>query len=74
MVFFQSSLCNGNNVFTDTQMKLPDSAFNIDVKSAHTFQDPIIFWEVVALQRDAEINKTPCTFSSKRYQYYAMLF
>ena len=37
MVFFQKSLCNGNNVFTDTQMKLPDSAFNIDVKSARTF-------------------------------------
>ena len=36
MVFFQTSLFNGNHVFTDMQMKLLDSAFNIDVKNAHT--------------------------------------
>ena len=37
-------------------MKLPDSAFNIDVKSAHTF-----YILIIILQRGSEIKKTPCT-------------
>ena len=41
-------------------MKLPDCAFNIDVKSAFTFWDPIILSGVTACQRGAEIKKTPC--------------
>ena len=42
-------------------MKLPDCAFNIDVKSAFTFLDPIILKRVTACQRGGKIKKTPCT-------------
>ena len=40
-------------------MKLPDCAFNIDVKSAFTFWDPIILLGVTACQRGAGIKKHP---------------
>ena len=48
-------------------MKLPDCAFNIDVKSAFTFCDPIILLGVTACQRGAEIKKTPCTLHVSTY-------
>ena len=38
-------------------MKLPDCAFNINVKSAFTFWDPIILFGVTSCQRGAEIKK-----------------
>ena len=38
-------------------MKLPDSEYNIDVKSAHTFQNPIILRGVMPRQDRAEIKK-----------------
>ena len=59
MVIFQCSLFNENNVFTYIWMKLPDCAFNIDVKSAFTFWDPIFLLGVTACQRGAEIKKRP---------------
>ena len=40
-------------------MKLPDCAFNIDVKSAFTFLDPIFLLGVMAGQRGGRIKKLP---------------
>ena len=36
--FSKSSLFNRNNIFIYIQMKLPDSAFNIDVKNVILFK------------------------------------
>ena len=40
-------------------MKLPDCAFNIDVKSAFNFLDPLFLLGVTVCQRGAEIKKHP---------------
>ena len=58
-VIFQGLPCNRNNVFTYIWMKLPDCAFNIDIKSAFNFWDPIILLGVTVCQRGAGIKKHP---------------
>ena len=59
-VIFQGLPFNRNNVFTYKWMKLPDCAFNIDVKSAFTIWDPIFLSGVTECQRGAEIKNTLC--------------
>ena len=39
-------------------MKLPDCAFNMDVKNGYTFLDSIILWGVTAGERRGEIKNT----------------
>ena len=41
-------------------MKLPDCAFNIDVKSAFTFLNPIFLWELRRVKEGGGNKKTPC--------------
>ena len=61
-VFFQGLSLKRNNVFTYMWMKLPDCAFNIDVKSAFTFWDPIVFWELRRVKEGGGDKKTPSIF------------
>ena len=49
-----------NNVFIYIIMKLPDTELNMDVKSAHSFSNPTILWEV--MPRRGGNKKAPCIF------------
>ena len=50
-------------------MKLPDCAFDIDVKSAFTFWDPIFLLEVTACQRGPELKKQPVYILNFHYMW-----